>query len=44
MYYITIKEFEKILPEERRIVGVNQENNWFIVTLDNNIRFKFRSF
>jgi len=44
MYYLTIKEFEKMLPEERRIVKISQENNWVVVFLDNNIRFKFRMF
>ena len=44
MYYLTIKDFEKTLPSERRIVEAHQENNWAVVTLDNNIRFKFRMF
>ena len=44
VFYITIKEFEKMLPPERRIIEAHQENNWVVVTLDNDIRFKFRMF
>ena len=44
MYYLTVKEFEKMLPEERKIMEVSQENNWVVITLDNNMRFKFRMF
>ena len=44
MYFLTIKEFEKMLPPERKIIEAHQENNYVVVTLDNDIRFKFRMF
>jgi len=44
MFYQTIKEFEKRLPQERRIVEVEQQNGRVVVTLDNNLRVSFQDF
>lgn len=44
MSYYSIKEIERILPAQRKIIRVEVENNWVVIILDNNIKIKIRKF
>jgi len=40
MFYLTIKELEKILPDNIKIVEVYQENKWIVTVLSSGVKIK----
>ena len=44
MYYTTVKEIESNLSEGRKIIRVEQENNWVVIILDTGLKVKIRKF
>lgn len=44
MYYMTLKQFEALVPLKVKIVEVYQVNTWIVVVLGNGLRFMFKNF